>query len=175
MKTLILYASKYGACKKITELLQTNACTCCDIQNAPPLEDFDVVVLGSCIYFGQINATMKSFLKQHEKQLQTKPLYLFICGMDHKEDHIDTIFKEIIPNALLEHATCKLHLGGCLDFSKMNFFERTIIKSINKKANLYDKTKKQSYIDLLRYDEIKKLDSMLASLSSQQKTNTSNI
>ena len=140
MKTLILYATKYGAAAEITKRIATqfdNASTC-DLKqgNIPLLEDFDCIIVGSSIYAGTFRKEAKAYLAQNANELCKKKLGLFICSMgDGKEDEV---FKANVPDEVLQAAVAKATLGGAFDPKKANFMERFIIKAVAKQSGYVD-------------------------------------
>ena len=78
MKILIAYAGRVGVAKECAELLEKELCgrevTLCDLrEETPSPENFDAVVVGSAIYFGKAEKTVRSFLKANAKELENNP------------------------------------------------------------------------------------------------------
>jgi len=145
MKTIILYATKYGAAQEIAGRIADGikngaADETCVIQKLektfPSLEDFDRVILGSSVYAGSIRKEAKKFLAKNEGILQDKILGLFLSGIG--TDEKDTYFKSNFSENLLRKAKAKSFLGGVFDPKKANFIERCIIKAVAKQSARID-------------------------------------
>ena len=81
MKTLILYASKYGATGEIAQRIAEKIpeATICHINQdeIPPLSPFDCIIIGSPLYAGMIRKEVKDFIVQNTSALSQKKLGLF--------------------------------------------------------------------------------------------------
>ena len=81
MKTLILYATKYGAAREAAQRIakHMNGAVLHDLKqkNVPALADFDCVIIGSSIYVGAIRKEAKTFLTQNADDLQKKNWVFF--------------------------------------------------------------------------------------------------
>ena len=82
MKTLIVYATKYGATKQIAEQLAEylGGADLVDVGKGETasLTEYDCVVLGSPLTAGSIRKEVKAFAQQHAGELGGKRLgYLF--------------------------------------------------------------------------------------------------
>ena len=146
MKTLILYATKYGATREAAERIarEIEGAVMHDLKqgNIPPLEGFDCVIIGSSVYAGSIRKEAKAFLAQ--KSLQDKKTGLFLCGINTSE--AEEVFKANFSSEILQRAKEKSILGGIFDPKKANKIERFIMKIV---------TKSTEYTDTLDNDKIK--------------------
>ena len=102
MRTLILYKTKYGSTKQYSEWLHeeipNSEIFSADVFNPKRLNEFDTVLLGSCIYMGDIKG--KRFLTNNWDVLNHKNIYLFFlrkllqlqhlhCGLNfHKQSRV---------------------------------------------------------------------------------------
>jgi len=84
MKTLIVYATKYGATKQIAEQLAEylGGADLVDVGKGETasLTEYDCVVLGSPLTAGSIRKEVKAFAQQHAGELGGKRLGLFVSG-----------------------------------------------------------------------------------------------
>jgi len=133
MKTLIIYASKHGTCEKIVKTISKKIK--CDVKNLNIVDSIDLsqynkIIIGGPIYAGSIHKKIKQFVNENSKELVKKKLGLFICGLNDRE------FKEEFENAyskeLRESATLIETLTGEIIFTKLNFFEKIIVKMVMK-------------------------------------------
>jgi len=139
MKTIILYASKYGAAQEIAQRIANklpggDACEIYNIKDTlPALNSFDRVIFGSSVYAGSIREEAKTFLANNEKVMMEKTLGLFLSGIG--TDGKDTYFKSNFPENILQKAKAIGFMGGAFDPKKANFMERLIIKIVSKKSD----------------------------------------
>lgn len=137
MKSLILFGSKYGttedSANKLKDYLKGDV-EIINIKQAKniSLNNYERVIIGSSIYAGMINKDIKSFIENNKAELVNKKLGLFTCCMSDGEKVVEQ-FNQNVPKEILEVAKVKENFGGEFKFSKMNFFEKTIIKMIYKK------------------------------------------
>jgi menaquinone-dependent protoporphyrinogen oxidase len=86
-KILVAYASKHNATAEIAnaigETLRQSDALEVDVRSVDSVKDialYDAVVLGSAVYVGRWQGEAADFLKQHEKELAQRPLWLFSSG-----------------------------------------------------------------------------------------------
>ena len=137
MKTLILYASKYGAAKEIAGRIakKIDGAVIHDLKqgNIPPLSQFECVILGSSVYAGSIRKEAKAFLEKNAGELSGRKLGLFLSGFSPDND-----FAKVFPPKVLQAAKAKANLGGIFDPGKAGAAERFIIKMVMKQAEYTD-------------------------------------
>jgi len=143
MKTLILYASKYGAASEVARRIaaQFGSAKLVDLNDikkvsALDLSKYDCVIVGSSVYAGQIRPAAKHFISRNEDELAQKRLGLFIVGFD--SDKEDLAFTVNFPEDLLESARARLFTEGVFDPKKANFAEKLIIKAVIKQSEYID-------------------------------------
>ena len=136
MKTIILYATKYGAAEEISKRIaaQIENADTYDLkqENPPPLSNYDCVIIGSSVYAGSFRKEAKSYLAQNADELTKKKIALFICAMG--DESTDEILKTNVPDEVVQAATATATLGGVFDPKKANFFERLIMKIVTKQS-----------------------------------------
>ncbi len=138
MKTLIIYASTYGFTQDCVQMLKQNLNGETRIVNInkdaiPPLDDFDIILIGGSIYIGQIQKKIKKYCLANVDSLKNKKLGFFIsCG---SAETIDTYFKNSFPEILLEKALFTENFGGEMRPNKMNFFHKFISNMVEKSAD----------------------------------------
>ncbi len=136
MKTLILYAGKYGATCEIAERIASKleSSTVYDLKgkDIPPIAEYDCVVIGSAIYAGVICKEAKDYLSQNEGVLCSKKLGLFLSGLDSSREKafLDSNFSQTVLSA----AIAKSFLGGTFDPKKAGITDRLIMKTVSKKS-----------------------------------------
>jgi len=141
MKTLILYATKYGATAEIANRLaaQLDNASTHDLNHGsiPHIKDYECIIIGSSIYAGTFRKEAKTYLMQNADELCKKKLGLFICSMGDSNEA--EVFKANVPDAVLQAASAKASLGGAFDPKKANIPERLIMKAIAKQSGYVDK------------------------------------
>ena len=73
MKTLILFASRYGATEEIAYMLKSAVGGDVTVRNIRErgitLDGYDTVIIGSCVYMFKLDKHIKRFLRRNEKAL----------------------------------------------------------------------------------------------------------
>jgi menaquinone-dependent protoporphyrinogen oxidase len=140
MKSIVIYATKYGSAEKAAGILksgmegqvhQVNIMK----QKAPVLDEYDNVILGGSIYMGRIQKKITDYITANLPVLLNKRIGLYICaGLPDPE----TRAKELAGafNAeLYEHAVCKEIFGHELNYEKMGFLDKLIMKAVKGDKN----------------------------------------
>ncbi|TVQ27951.1 MAG: flavodoxin [Spirochaetaceae bacterium] len=132
MKTLIAYATKYGATEKAARALSDQLHGDVELRNLTQdtvhdLAGYDRIIVGGSIYVGQIQDDVKTFCRDNQSVLLQKPLGLFICCGD--EERADEQLAQNFDAALVEHASPTGYFGYEYDFGKMNILFRFIIQA----------------------------------------------
>lgn len=140
MKVLILFASKYGASEKCANLLSEKLVGDVTVINLKEnkninLSDYDKIIVGASVYAGSIQANVKDFCAANSNLLLSKPFALFLSCMSDNKEEIKSYMEKSFSNELINHATVIDSLGYGFNFSKMNFFEKLIIKMVVKSKN----------------------------------------
>ena len=142
MKTLILYATKYGAAREIARRIagEMDTSAIYDLKQGelPALSDFDCVIVGSSLYAGMIRKDAKAFLAKNAGALRDKRLGLFLSGMDADAARINGYFASNFPAELLGAAKVTASPGGIYNPKKAGFWERAIFKLAAKQADYAD-------------------------------------
>lgn len=137
MKTLIVYASKYGCtetcAKRLAEQMtgDTELLSLKEKKDAIEWDAYDTVIVGGSVYVGKIQKEVSEFCAKHLELLKQKRIGLFICGMQ-EDDVLQQELLQSFPEELVTIAIAKDHLGGAFDFEKMNLMERMIVKKVSK-------------------------------------------
>lgn len=139
MKTIIVYAGKYGCTEDCVIKLKSKLDGEVNLVNAakdkvPSLAGYDSVVIGSSIYVGQIHKKVKSFIDNNLNMLLEKKISLFlVCGFIEKFD--ETVAANF-PKALIDNAQSIECFGGELNIDKMNFLHKGVVKMIEKEVDI---------------------------------------
>ncbi|RSD26781.1 flavodoxin domain-containing protein [Mesobacillus subterraneus] len=136
MKSLIVYCSTHGTTAKAAHVLRKQiegdviAINLDKTKLHSDLELFDSVIVGGSIHAGSIQAKIKKFIKENEEVLKRKNLGLFLCCMREGKEALQQ-FEHVFPPGIRESAIARGMFGGEFIFSKMNFFEKVIAKSVS--------------------------------------------
>ncbi|MFA9378957.1 MAG: flavodoxin domain-containing protein [Lachnotalea sp.] len=135
MKSIIIYATRYGTTAEVAKRIQKELgdnCTIVNIitENVPSLDTFDNLILGGSIYIGKVQKKLTLFVMANLKQLLTKKVGLYLCAGAQMQEELDKELLAAFPQELLDHAIIKGLLGCAYTFEKMRFFDRLIMKKI---------------------------------------------
>lgn len=135
MKTLIVYATKFGAVEKAAELINSKLIDKAEVidlkkNKAPKAEDYDFILIGGSIHMGKIQKSISSYIDKNKDVLMKKRIGLFIsCGYhENIEDYLHTV----LGDKLYKHAEIKADVGYAYYLEKMNAIFRKMIKGIAK-------------------------------------------
>lgn len=136
MKTLIVYASKYGFTKECVDILSNNLNGSTDIYDLREeknidLSKYDKVIIGGSVYMGMIRKEVKKFCEENLNLLKLKKFGLFICCMREGKEAEEEL-KMSFPSDIYNEAAVKDYFGGAFIFRKMNFMDSFIVKKVAK-------------------------------------------
>lgn len=159
MKTLLVFSTKYGATKEIVQSLKTLLSGDVEridlsVQQRIDISIYDRIIIASPIYAGSVPKNVKTFIKDYEKVILTKPLGIcFSCMVENQEKVMEYAEKNL-GSSITKHASMIVSLGGKFQLEKMSWLEKTMIKIITKnQVSKNGKTMKLS--ELKTYSTIK--------------------
>jgi menaquinone-dependent protoporphyrinogen oxidase len=135
MKTLILYATKYGATEEVARRLRKQLDGEVDLINvaASPVhspEPYDTIVLGGSIYMGKIQKQLTNYIRKNIDVLEQKKIGLFICAAHPEEKKRIIELQQAFPASLNRKAAAKAVLGYAINFDKMRLIDKFIMRKI---------------------------------------------
>jgi menaquinone-dependent protoporphyrinogen oxidase len=136
MKTLIVYATKYGYAEDCAHALMDQIdgdVLAVDIQKdtLSGVEAFDNIVIGGSVYMGQVNKKLKAFCENNKTAIAVKNTGLFLCcGLP---ENFEQTMKDAFPAEVIDKAIARECFGGELRTEKMKGPDR-IISGMMKKA-----------------------------------------
>ena len=169
MNTLIIYGSQYGTTKRYAEkFAQMTHFPVISYEDIKALTDYDQI-----IYFGALYAGGVKGLKNTVKKLSPNTkLIIVTVGLadvcDQKNiSNVRNAIRKQAPEHLLK-ASSFFHLRGGIDYSKLNFMHRTMMKMVyhsleskpvesltqEDKAFIETYNKKADFVD---YDSLKQI------------------
>lgn len=141
-KILIAYASKCGSTaeisQKIGEVLSTHNLRV-DVKPVGEITDiseYQAVVIGSAIRFGQWLPEGISFLKTNHDALQSLPTAMYTVHMQNTDDSPESLAnRELYMKAASEQITPKVekYFTGMIEMSRLSFLERLVYKAVKAK------------------------------------------
>lgn len=136
MKTLVVYATKYGCTEKCAKMLAERLAGEVDLYNLKDINNIDLVqyekvIIGGSVYIGRIRKEISEFCSKNLGILKEKKLGLFICCMRQGET-AETELKSSFPEEILAIAAAKEYFGGEFIFKNMSFMDRFIAKKVSK-------------------------------------------
>lgn len=135
MKTLIIYASTYGYTEEMVNKMVVESNHNFDTINILKNKNIDLskyenIVIGSCIYVGQINKELKKFMMTYHDALIQKNIGLFLaCAF---EDQFNTHLTNNFSQDIIDHSKIQVNLGGKLQKEKLNFAHKILVNMIEK-------------------------------------------
>lgn len=159
MKTIIIYASKYGSTQQYAQWLSTE--TGYDAFNigkikARKLLNYERIIIGSSVHMGRLD--IASWMKKHWSKMQDKSVILFSVNgtpPDQKEE-----LKKVLEYSLPQHILNRVNyfpLQGRLIYAELNFWHKLLLKMMRKMDkhpanNLvledYDNVRKENLLNL---------------------------
>ncbi len=142
MNTLIIYATKNGSVKEVAELIKKRTVGNVKIVNVheEKIEDiskYDNILIGSSIYFGQIDRKIKNFIFLHRPEILQRKFGIFILAGEPKQDVLERQIKDAIPNDLYTKAEIVSVIGSEIKLKKFSWIVRLILKYVRKVKNSY--------------------------------------
>lgn len=135
MNILVTYKSKTGFTEKyarwISEELSADLHPLKDV-NTKFLEKYDIIIHGGSLYAGNILGL--SFYKENKSKIKNKHLVVFAVGSaPHYEASHEKIMDHNFPEASSSDYIKLFYLRGGLNFSKLGFVDKFLLKSIKRK------------------------------------------
>jgi len=143
-KTLVTYASSYGATKeiagKIGEVLQSAGLQAdvSPIKEVQDITSYRAVVLGSAIYVGAWLKEAADFLKLNEKVLADRLVWIFASGPTGEGDAVELLEGKVLP-AALQPVVERIQprdiavFHGFINPANLNFVQKLAITKLVKK------------------------------------------
>lgn len=134
MKSLIIYATKYGCTEKAANMVKEKLAGEVSLINiakekAPNLDIYDNVILGGSIYVGKIQKTLTNYITLNLPYLLHKRVGLFICA-GQPEPVCTKELEEAFPVELFNHAAAKGVFGYEYRFDKLKWLDKLMVRKV---------------------------------------------
>ena len=136
MKTLIVYASKYGCTEDCAKYLKdkiSGGVTLVDINKSADLielNNLDAVIIGGSVYVSKVSKKLRAFCESNLEILTKKKIGIFLCCA--LSEQAGETMKTNFPPALLKAAKAAMPFGSQARLEKMSFLDKTILKAVSK-------------------------------------------
>ena len=131
MKDIILYGSQYGSTRQYAEKLsEQTGIPAVSYKDAPALSDRKTIVYLGGLYAGGVLGlakTLRSVSLQDEQKLLLVTVGLADPDEPENQDNIRASLQRQLPAGLLDRAKV-FHLRGGIDYQKLSFGHRTMMK-----------------------------------------------
>ncbi len=172
MNSIIIYGSHYGTTKQYAEELskRTNIRAISFKKFNQQINDYDNIIYLGALYAGGVLGMSKTLKKLNN--ISNKKILIATVGLSDPTDEVNknnirNNIKNQIPKEVLEKAKI-FHLRGGIDYSKLNFAHKTMMKLLynavknlpNEKQTAEDRAmietynKKVNFIDFSSLDKI---------------------
>ncbi|MFX3623835.1 MAG: flavodoxin domain-containing protein [Ectobacillus sp.] len=135
MKSIIIYATKYGTAAKAAEMLKARMEGDVRLINimkeiVPPLAGYDTVILGGSIYAGKVQKELLEYVHANLPLLLRKRVGLFICAGDPDEKVREEEHQNAFPPELHEHAAAREVFGYEFHLDQLHFFDKFLLRMV---------------------------------------------
>ena len=178
MKSLIIYGSQYGTAKAYaTKLSEITEIPCISYENIKDIKDYEQIIYFGGLYAGGVKGLKNTFRLLKNSNIKTILVTVGLADVNNKEntnnikaslekqlDYKISFFSNlnIYKNSLI------FHLRGGIDYSKLNFKHKTMMKMLyhslkNKPIESLtqeDKALIETYntkVDFVDYDSLKQI------------------
>lgn len=170
MKSLIIYGSQYGTTKAYaTELSKITGIPCISYETVKDITEYEQIIYFGGLYAGGVKGLKSTFRLLKNSNVRTIIVTVGLADV-YNEENANTIkasiAKQVDENIL--KTSFIFHLRGGIDYSKLNFKHKTMIKMLyhsikNKpveKLTVDDKALIETYntkVDFVDYHSLKQI------------------
>lgn len=149
MKSIIIYSTKYGCTEKAAKILKSKLEGEVELRNImkesiSALDEYDNVILGGSIYIGKIQKKLTEYMEKNLQVLLKKRVGLFICAGETNEELAAKELEGAFPAELYKHALSREDFGFEINYEKLNFFEKFIMKKVKGVKENYFELKEET-------------------------------
>ena len=170
MSNIIIYASHYGTTKQYAEELskRTNIKAISFKKFNQQINDYDNIIYLGALYAGGVLGMSKTLKKLNN--ISNKKILIATVGLSDPTDEVNknnirNNIKNQIPKEVIEKAKI-FHLRGGIDYSKLNFAHKTMMKLLynavknlpNEKQTAEDRAMIETYNKKVNFIDFSSLD-----------------
>ncbi len=142
MNTLIIYATKNGSVAEVAKLISKEINGKVDLINAhenkvEDISSYDNILIGSSVYFGQIDRKIKNFIFLHRPEIMKRKFGIFIMAGEKDEQAMERQLKDTIPNDIYTKANVLSVIGSEIKLNQFSWLVRFILKHVKKIKSSY--------------------------------------
>ncbi len=142
MKTLIIYATKNGSVKEVAQLISKELTGSIKMVNThdekvQDISCYDNILIGSSIYFGQIDRKIKNFIFLHRPEILNRKFGFFILAGEPNKENLERQIKDTIPNDMYTKANAISVIGSEIKLDKFSWLVRLLLKYVKKIKSSY--------------------------------------
>lgn len=179
MNKIIIYGTHYGTTKKYAEELanRTNI-KAISYENVEDINDYDTIIYLGGLYAGGVLGMAKTLKKLNN--FQDKNIIIATVGVadptdEINENNIRNNIKSQLKKEIFENAKI-FHLRGGIDYKKLNFVHKTMLKLLyNKVKNLpkdkqtpEDKAMIETYNKKVSFIDFSSLDKIIKEINKEK-------
>ncbi|MBN1892019.1 MAG: flavodoxin [Clostridiales bacterium] len=155
MKTIILYATKYGSTEKVANRIREKipgetVMANISKRHVPDLSAFDTVIVGGPIYIGKTLKPLTTFINKNLGELKKKRLALFICAGAEDPAQVEILLSALFPAELRDRAVYTGTMGGEMNMNNVNPLMRFVLKNMIKVKEGYSRLSEENIESLVR-------------------------
>ncbi len=133
MNTLIIYATKNGSVKEVAQLIKRELVGKVKLVNAhdeiiKDVTEFDNIMIGSSIYFGQIDRKIKNFIFLNRPEILKKKFGFFIMAVEPNKEMLIKQVHNALSNDLIDKAETISVIGSQIKLKKFSWIVRIILR-----------------------------------------------
>ena len=142
---IIIYGSLYGTTKQYAmELSKKTKIKAENYKNIKSIDEYETIIYIGALYAGGVLGMSKTLKKI--SNCENKKIIIVTVGLadpmnEENIINIENNMKRQLPNEIYEKASI-YHLRGGIDYSKLNFFYKTMMKMLYKKIKSLPEEKK---------------------------------
>ena len=182
MNRIIIYGSKYGTTKKYaSELSKKLNSVVISYNDVVDLKNYDSIIYLGALYAGGVLGMSKTLKKINNPD--GKELVLITIGLadPYDEQNVKTINKGIERQVTPEifNQLNIFHLRGGIDYSKLDFKHKTMMRLLYNKAKKLPEEKQtaevktmiETYNSVVDFVDFEELDKIIAEIDNMEKVN----
>lgn len=135
MSCAIIYTTKYGATQEVAARIAADLtkaqveAEAVEVSPKLPLPEAQTIVVGAPIYAGSAPGRITNYLEAHRDKLLSRRVFIFLSCL-YEGTRAEQQLADAFPSWLVAHSSGNYFAGGRVDFSKLGFLDRLIMKKV---------------------------------------------